>query len=114
NYDEMRAQSREPMQRFRLERNASVDVSVEAPRPVVQGETVIVAAPVFAAPRTNERPPRVKQNITQVTVDLGWAGIADHEAAKRTRDKMKSEATPPSNATSKKLVKAATTTSATS
>jgi hypothetical protein len=114
NYDEVRAQSREPMQRFRLERNASVDVSVEAPRPVVQGETVIVAAPVFAAPRTNERPPRVKQNITQVTVDLGWAGIADHEAAKRTRDKMKSEATPPSNAPSKKFVKAAATTSATS
>src|ERR1700731_772155 len=112
NYDEMRAQSREPMQRFRLERNLSVDVNVEAPRPLVQGETVIVAAPVFAA-QASERPRAVKQNITQVTVDLGWAGIADHEAAKKTRDKMKSEATPPSNAPSKKFVKAMSASSST-
>src|SRR6266513_1242873 len=110
NYDEVRAQSREPMQRFRLERNASVDVNVEAPRPLVQGETVIVAAPVISAPQASERPRAVKENITQVTVDLGWAAIGDHEAAKKARDKMKAEATPPSNAPSKKFVKAAATT----
>jgi len=110
NYDEVRAQSREPMQRFRLERNASVDLNVEAPRPLVQGETVIVAAPVISAPQASERPRAVKQNITQVTVDLGWAAIGDHEAAKKARDKMKAEATPPSNAPSKKFVKAAATT----
>ncbi len=105
NYEEVRAQSREPMQRFRLERNLSVDVNVEAPRPLVQGQAVIVAAPVFSAPQASERPRAVKQNVTQVTVDLGWAAIGDHEAAKKTRDKMKSEATPPSNAPSKKFVK---------
>jgi uncharacterized protein DUF6600 len=110
NYDEVRAQSREPMQRFRLERNASVDVNVEAPRPLVQGETVIVAAPVISAPQASERPRAVKQNIIQVTVDLGWAAIGDHDAAKKTRDKMKAEATPPSNAPPKKFVKAAATT----
>jgi len=110
NYDEVRAQSRESMQRFRLERNASVDLNVEAPRPLVQGETVIVAAPVISAPQASERPRAVKQNITQVTVDLGWAAIGDHEAAKKARDKMKAEATPPSNAPSKKFVKAAATT----
>jgi hypothetical protein len=110
NYDEVRAQSREPMQRFRLERNTSVDVNVEAPRPLVQGETVIVAAPVISTPQASERPRAVKQNITQVTVDLGWAAIGDHEAAKKARDKMKAEATPPSNAPSKKFVKAAATT----
>ena len=110
NYDEVRAQSREPMQRFRLERNASVDVNVEAPRPLVQGETVIVTAPVISAPQASERPRAVKQSITQVTVDLGWAAIGDHDAAKKTRDKMKAEATPPSNAPPKKFVKAAATT----
>jgi len=110
NYDEVRAQSREPMQRFRLERNASVDLNVEAPRSLVQGETVIVAAPAISAPQASERPRAVKQNITQVTVDLGWAAIGDHEAAKKARDKMKAEATPPSNAPSKKFVKAAATT----
>src|SRR5947207_5107782 len=111
NFDEMRAQSREPVQRFRLERNVNVDVNVEAPRPLVQGQTVIVAAPVIAATVASERPTRVKQNITQVSVDLGWGALADHEAAKKTRDKMKSEATPPANAPSKKFVKTATTSS---
>jgi hypothetical protein len=111
-YDEMRTQSREPMQRLRLERNASVDVNVEAPRALIQGETVVVAAPVFSAPQASERPPTVRQNITQVTVDLGWAGITDQEAAKKARQKMKSEAAPPSNAPSKKFVKTAATTTA--
>jgi hypothetical protein len=106
NYDEMRTQSREPMQRLRLERNVSVDVNVEAPRPLVQGETVIVAAPVIAAPQASERPRAVKQNIAQVTVDLGWAAIANQEEAKKARQKMKSEATPPPNAPSKKFLKA--------
>src|SRR5438874_5468593 len=114
NYEEMRRQSREPMQRFRLERNLSIDVNVEAPRPLVQGQTVMVAAPVIAAPVTSERPRAVKQNVTQVTVDLGWAAIGDHEAAKKAREKMKAEATPPSNAPSKKFVKAAAITTAAS
>jgi hypothetical protein len=114
NYDEMRAQSREPMQRFRLERNVNVDVNLEAPRPLIQGQTVIVAAPLISAPQASERPRAVKQNITQVTVDLGWEGIADHEAAKKARQKMKSEAPPPSNAPSKKFVKAEATTTAAS
>src|SRR6266436_1887504 len=112
NYDEVCTQSREPMQRFRLERNASVDVNVEAPRPLVQGDTVVVAAPVIAAPVASERPLTVKQTIAQAAVDLGWAAIADHEAAKKAREKIKSEATPPSNAPSKKFVKTAAMTSA--
>jgi len=109
NYEELRTQSREPLQRFRLERNVNVDVAVEPPRPVVQGETVIVAAPVIDAPVASERPPTVKQTIAQAAVDLGWAAIADHEAAKKAREKIKSEATPPSNAPPKKFVKAAMT-----
>jgi len=111
NYDEVHTQSREPMQRFRLERNLSVDVNVEAPRPLVRGDTVVVAAPVIAAPVASERPLTVKQTIGQAAVDLGWAAIADHEAAKKAREKIKSEATPPSNAPPKKFVKAAAMTS---
>src|SRR5437016_5242025 len=65
NYEELRTQSREPLQRFRLERNVNVDVAVEPPRPVVQGETVIVAAPVIDAPVASERPPTVKQTIAE-------------------------------------------------
>src|SRR5437868_1440091 len=58
-YDEVRAQSREPVQRYRLERNVNVDVSGES-RSVVRGETIVVAAPVIAEPVANERPPTAK------------------------------------------------------
>ena len=105
-YEEIRTQSREPVQRFRLERNVNIDVSTEPSRPVVQGETVVIAAPVIAAPIATERPRTVKQTVAQVAVDLGWEAIADHEAAKKAREKMKSEATPPPNAPSKKFVRA--------
>jgi hypothetical protein len=105
NYDELRAQSREPMQRFRLQRNVNVDVATEPPRAVVQGENVVIAAPVISASVASERPARVRQSVAKVSVDLGWEGIADQEAAKKARAKMKSEAPPPSNAPSKKFVK---------
>ena len=113
NYDELRAISREPVQRFRLERNVNVDVAGEPPRPEVRGETVVIAAPVIAAPMASERPPSVKQTIAAAAVDLGWEAIADHDAAKKAREKMKSEATPPPNAPPKKFVKVAATMSAT-
>src|SRR5438128_10842122 len=86
-YDEVRVQSREPVQRYRLERNVNVDVSVE-PRSVVRGETIVVAAPVIAEPVANERPPTVKQTIAAAAVDLGWGAIANQEEAKKTRQKM--------------------------
>src|SRR5438270_4280285 len=112
NYDEVRAQSREPVQRYRLERNVNVDVSGES-RSVVRGETIFVAAPVIAEPVANERPPTVKQTIAAAAVDLGWAAIANQDEAKKTRQKMKSEAAPPPNAPPKKFVKAAAAASAT-
>jgi hypothetical protein len=104
-YDELRAISREPVQRFRLERNANVDVSAEPPRSQVRGDTVVIAAPVIAAPAANERPTTVKQTVTAAAVDLGWAAIANQDEARKTRQKMKSEATPPPNAPSKKFNK---------
>jgi hypothetical protein len=111
NYDEMRSISREPVQRYRLERNVNVDLSVGASRPEVRGETVVVATPVITAPVANERPLTVKQTIATAAVDLGWAAIANEDEAKKTRQKMKSEAAPPANAPSKKFVKAETATS---
>jgi hypothetical protein len=113
NYDELRSISREPVQRYRLERNVNVDLAGAPPRPEVRGETVVVAAPVIAQPVANERPPTVKQTIATAAVDLGWAAIANPEEAKKTREKMKSEAAPPPNAPPKKFVKAETTTRAT-
>src|SRR5205823_30580 len=82
------------VQRFRLERNVNVDVSGEPPRSEVRGETVVIAAPVFSEPVASERPATVKQTIAAVSVDLGWAAIANQDEAKKTRAKMKSEASP--------------------
>jgi len=112
NYDELRSISREPVQRYRLQRNANVDLAT-GPRPEVRGETVVIAAPVIAAPAANERPPTVKQTIATAAVDLGWAAIANQDEAKKARQKMKSEAAPPPNAPPKKFVKAEATSAAT-
>jgi len=110
NYEELRSISREPVQRYRLERNVNVDLAAGAPPSEVRGETVVMAAPVIAQLVASERPRTVKQNIAQVSVDLGWAAITNEAEAKKARQKMKSEAPPPSNAPSKKFVKAAAAT----
>lgn len=104
-YDELKAISREPVQRYRLERDVNVNVSAQLPGPQVRGETVVIAAPVIAAPVANERPTTVKQTVANAAVDLGWAAISNQDEAKRTRQKMKSEATPPPNAPPKKFVR---------
>jgi hypothetical protein len=112
-YDQLRSISREPVQRYRLERNVNVDIAGGPPRSEMRGETVVVAAPVIAAPVANERPPTVKQTIATAAIDLGWAAIANQEEARKARQKMKSEATAPPNAPPKKFVKAESTTTAT-
>src|SRR5256714_11010467 len=107
NYDELRSISREPVQRYRLERNVNVDLATEPSRPEMRGETVFIAAPVIAQPVAHERPPSVKQTVAQVAVDLGWAAITNQEDAKKARQKMKAEATAPPNAPPKKFEKTA-------
>ena len=113
-YDELRAISREPVQRYRLERNVNINVSAEPPRPEVRGDAVVIAAPMIAQPVANERPPTVKQTIATAAIDLGWAAIANQDEAKKARQKMKAEATPPPNAPPKRFARAepATNTSA--
>src|SRR5438270_2688864 len=55
NYEELRTQSREPLQRYRLGRNANINVNTEPERPVVQGEASGVAAPVTEVPQRGQR-----------------------------------------------------------
>jgi hypothetical protein len=104
-YEELRGRSREPLQRFRLERETGFNINIEVPRSVVRGDAIVIAAPIIAAPQPAERPRRVKETIAQVVIDRGWEGISDRQAAETTRQKMKSEATPPANAPPKKFVK---------
>lgn len=103
-YDELGAQSAQPIARLRLQRQ--MRLGDENPRAVVRGEVIEIPAPVITRQRV-ERPPAVKQTVRQAAIDLGWAAIGNQREAEVVRAKMKSEATPPPNAPSKKFVKAA-------
>src|SRR5207237_1284522 len=87
-YDELRSISREPVQRYRLERNVNVDLATELSRPEMRGETIVIAAPAIAQPVPHERPPSVKQVVAHVAVDLGWAAITNQEEVRKARQKM--------------------------
>jgi hypothetical protein len=106
NYDELRGQSRTPIQRLRLQQETAVPA--ENVHAIVRGETVTMSAPVISPARAPERPRAIKQTIKQASVDRGWSAISNQREAEQARAKMKSEATPPPNAPSKKFVKPAT------
>ncbi|HYY13738.1 MAG TPA: DUF6600 domain-containing protein [Chthoniobacterales bacterium] len=104
-YDELRARSQQPIARLRLERRTGL--ATENPRPVVKGEVVEIPAPIITPAGGVERPPVVKETVTETVVEHGWEGIADQRAAQQARAKIKSEATPPPNAPPKTFVKPA-------
>lgn len=110
NYDELKAQTRVPIQRLRLEQQGSVQGNEE--RPIVRGEVVQFPAPVIAPVRGGERPRKVKQTIAQASVDLGWGAIDNTREAEQLRAKIKAEATPPSDVPPKKFVRATETSAA--
>ncbi|HEX8898503.1 MAG TPA: DUF6600 domain-containing protein, partial [Chthoniobacterales bacterium] len=103
-YDELRSRSQHPIERYRLrrERNAEVDATI-------RGDELQVSIPVLTEVRNIFRPRRVKERVTEVTVDNGWTSVADRSAAERARSKIRAEATPPPNAPPKKFVPPAET-----
>ncbi|HEY6207380.1 MAG TPA: DUF6600 domain-containing protein [Chthoniobacterales bacterium] len=101
NYDELRARSQQPIQRLRLERRTTI--AAENLRPVVKGEVVEVSAPLIARAQPVERPPIVKQKVSETVVEQ----VAEQPAAKAARAKMKAEATPPPDVPPKTFVKPA-------
>jgi hypothetical protein len=105
NYDELRARSQQPIERLRLERQVSVNVEAENPRPVVRGGVIEMHAPAIARAQPAERPRRVKETVAQTVVEHGWESIADRQAAQKARAKIKSESTPPPNAPPKTFAK---------
>ena len=104
-YDELRVRSRQPIERLRLERQTAANVDAETPRSVIRGEVVQMPAPAIAIAQPAERPRNVKETVVQTTVDHGWEGIADRQAAEKARVKIKSESTPPPNAPPKTFVR---------
>ncbi len=113
-YDELRAGSRQPIERLRLERQITANVDAETPRSVIRGEVVQIPAPVIATAQPAERPRNVKETVAQMVVERGWEGIADRQAAEKARAKIKSESTPPPGAPPKTFVRPTQTTAQTS
>jgi hypothetical protein len=103
-YDELRARSRQPIERLRLERQITANVDAETPRSVIRGEVVQIPAPVIATAQPTERPRNIKGTFAQTVVERGWEGIADQQAVEKARAKIKSESTPPPDAPPKTFV----------
>ena len=104
-YDELRARSRQPIERLRLERQITANVDAETPRSVIRGEVVQIPAPVIATAQPAERPRNIKGTLEQTVVERGWEGIADRQAVGKARAKIKSESTPPPDAPPKTFVR---------
>lgn len=101
NYEEMRSRSRQPIERYRLERQVNSETT--AP-PSVRGEVLVMSAPALTVEAGINRPQRVKETIAQTTVEKSWSVDTDRAAGDRARAKMKAESTPPPDAPSKTLV----------
>jgi hypothetical protein len=113
-YDELRARSRQPIERLRLERQITANVEAETPRSVIRGDVVQIPAPVIATAQPAERPRNIKRTAAQTVVERGWEGIADQQAVEKARTKIKSESTPPPDAPPKTFVRPTQATAETS
>lgn len=105
NYEEIRTRSTEPIPRLRLEREVSVNINVGEPRAAIRGDVLTIPAPLIARAQAVNRPPTIKERVTNVVVERGWEAISDRPAAERARAKIRSEATPPPNAPPKTFIK---------
>ncbi|MEO8438914.1 MAG: DUF6600 domain-containing protein [Spartobacteria bacterium] len=100
-YEDLRARSQQPIERFRLERTSYQNSEV----PVFRGEVVALPTADFNRGERVARPNRVVRTIEQPVVERGWAGIKDTQAAQKARAKMESESTPPPNPPPKRFVR---------
>ncbi|MGB8341677.1 MAG: DUF6600 domain-containing protein [Chthoniobacterales bacterium] len=100
-YDELRARSRQPIERLRLERTQ--DFNGESP--VIRGQVVALPTADFHPAEHGAHPDRVVRNIAQPEVESGWSGIQDAQAAQKAHAWMEAQATPPPNLPAKRFVR---------
>jgi Family of unknown function (DUF6600) len=91
-YNTLSSYSSRPIQRLKLERQTSADLSAAARTGAVtkvQGDRLMVAAPqkLSKAP-TGAAPPKVKAKVAQPKIEKGWAGVANEAQVK---EKIKTE-----------------------
>ena len=103
NYEEMRSRSKQPIERYRLQRQ--VEMTGDTSKPIVRGEILEMSAPVITRVPGIDRPQRVKETLTEATVEKTWTAETDRAASERARTKMKAEVTPPPDAPSKRFVR---------
>jgi hypothetical protein len=100
-YEDLRARSRQPIERYRLQR--ANESNMEGP--VFRGEIVSLPTVEFRPAEPSARPDRVVRKIAQPIVERGWAGIENTPAAREVRAKMEAEATPPMNLPPRRFVR---------
>ena len=100
-YDDLRSRSRQPIERFRLERRQDFNTGA----PVFRGDVVALPTMDFRPAERAARPNRVVRTIPQPVAERGWTGIRDAAAAQKARAKMQAEATPPANLPPKRFVR---------
>jgi hypothetical protein len=100
-YEDLRAHSRQPIERYRLER--TTEPNNEAP--IFRGEVVALPTSDFHPAERAARPNRVVRTIAQPVVEHGWSGVENTQAAQETRAKMQAEATPPLNLPPRQFVR---------
>ncbi len=100
-YEDLRAKSRQPIERYRLERTQGGTNDA----PVFKGEVIALPTVDFRQAERATRPNRVVRSIAQPVAERGWAGIKNAQEAQKARAKMQSEATPPPNLPPKRFVR---------
>lgn len=80
-YNTLSSYSSRPIQRLKIERQPSADLSAAAKTGAltkVQGDKLVVAAPqkISKAPAT-AAPPKVKAKVAQPKIERGWTGVAN-------------------------------------
>ncbi|MEO5719581.1 MAG: hypothetical protein ABIR29_13560, partial [Chthoniobacterales bacterium] len=100
-YQDLRAKSRQPIERYRLERTRDMTNDT----PVFKGEVVALPTIDFRQAERGTRPNRVVRTIAQSVAERGWTEIQNKQEAQKARAKMESEATPPPNLPPKRFVR---------
>ena len=91
-YNTLSSYSSRPIQRLKIERQQSGDLSAAARTGAltkVQGDKLMVGAPQkFSKAAAGVAPPKVKAKVAQPKINKGWAGVANEAQVK---EKMKTE-----------------------
>ena len=97
-YDTIRGRLEQPIERRRLERRGEISESAGPAATIVAGAVAVFAPEIRRAERT-DRPERVRERVTRVEVDRGWADLRESQTAQQERARMRAESPEAAQAT---------------